>query len=249
MRTKKAMLLGVIFLLMVLLSACAAPAPTPTPAPTPSPSPVPAPAPTDVPSTPRIPEVSSEVLYTHDFSSETGSGWDTYTDTEGSVFYEGGTLHVKANVYTDFDTGSLYNVQEFADFALEVETALVDGTDDNSHEILCRVQSTYENNYYCFVISADGFYGLGKYVNDEAIDINPATRSIHINKGRDAINLVRVECVEDNLRLLVNGHLLIDVVDSSFSSGYIGLGACAFTEQDGKDYSEIIFDNVIVTRL
>lgn len=215
----------------------------------PTPTPTPAPAPTNVPSTPRIPEASSEVLYTHDFSSETGSGWDTYSDTEGSVFYEGGALHVKANVYTDFDTVSLYNMQEFTDFALEVETALVDGTDENSHEIVCRAQSPYENNYYLFVVTSDGYYGVGKYVDGELIDINALTRSIHINKGRDAINLIRVECIGDNLRFFVNGHLLIDVMDSSFSSGYIGLGACAWTEQDGKDYSEIIFDNIIVTSL
>ena len=49
MRTKKAMLLGVILLLVVLLGACAAPTPTPTPAP--APTPTPAPAPPTVPET------------------------------------------------------------------------------------------------------------------------------------------------------------------------------------------------------
>jgi len=41
MRTKKAMLLGVILLLVVLLGACAAPPPTPAPTPAPIPSPTP----------------------------------------------------------------------------------------------------------------------------------------------------------------------------------------------------------------
>jgi len=51
MRTKKAMLLGVILLLMVLLGACAAPSVTPAPAPsvTPAPAPSVTPAPAPIP--------------------------------------------------------------------------------------------------------------------------------------------------------------------------------------------------------
>jgi len=49
MRTKKAMLLGMILLLMVLLGACAAPAPVPLPAPMPAPAPAPAPRPSPPP--------------------------------------------------------------------------------------------------------------------------------------------------------------------------------------------------------
>ena len=51
MRTKKAMLLGVILLLVVLLGACAAPVPTPTPTPAPAPTPTPAPTPPTAPET------------------------------------------------------------------------------------------------------------------------------------------------------------------------------------------------------
>ena len=49
MRIKKAMLLGMILLLVVLLGACAAPAPTPTPVPTPTPTPAPMPTPAPAP--------------------------------------------------------------------------------------------------------------------------------------------------------------------------------------------------------
>lgn len=35
----------------------------------------------------------------------------------------------------------------------------------------------------------------------------------HVLQGRDAINLVRVECVGSTLRLSVNGHLLTEVFE------------------------------------
>ena len=49
MRTKKAMLLGVILLLMLLLGACAAPVPAPVPPPAPAPPPPPVPTPPPAP--------------------------------------------------------------------------------------------------------------------------------------------------------------------------------------------------------
>jgi len=128
-----------------------------------------------------------------------------------------------------------------------VETKLVDGTDDNSHQVICRAQNTVEPNYYTFVISADGYYGIGKVVNWEIIELVPMTRSIHIHAGKDAVNLMRIECVGSNLRLLVNGHSLAEAVDFTFASGYLGFAATGWTEQHGKTFTEIAFDNLVVT--
>lgn len=204
---------------------------------------VPAPVPTPPPPTP---EISKEVLYSDDFSNET-SGWDTYEDEDGSTFYYDEEFHLKPNTFAEYDVVSYYTHQIFTDFVLEVETRLVDGADDNSQQVLVRVQSTEEPNYYGFAISADGYYGVAKVVNGELIELFSMTRSIHVLKGKDAVNLMRVECVGSNLRLSVNGYLLAEVTDSSFASGFLGFAGTAWTEQHGKTFSEIAFDNLVVT--
>ena len=70
---------------------------------------------------------------------------------------------------------------------------------------------------------------------------------MHILTGKDSVNLMRVECIGSNLRLSVNGHLLAEVTDSIFASGFLALSATAWTEQHGKKFSEIAFDNLVVT--
>lgn len=228
-----------ILLPLTIVSGCQQQAETPTvPSPTPAPTPAPGPSPT---------QVSGAVLYSDGFQDET-SGWDTFDDEIGSAYYEDGWLHLKNYIYAEFDTTSYgRQSQSFTDFVLEVETKLVEGTDDNFHQVLCRAQPTEEANYYAFGISADGYYIIAKDVNGEVAEIVSPTRSIHILTGKDAVNLMRVECVGNNLRLSVNGHLLAEVTDSTFADGYLGLAATACSEQNGKKFSEIAFDNLVVT--
>ena len=90
-------------------------------------------------------------------------------------------------------------------------------------------------------------WGSPKVTKDGVEDLVPPSRSIRINKGQDVINLMRIECIGSNLRLFVNGHLLAEVQDDSHSSGTIGLAVTAWTEQDGKQFSEVAFDNLVMT--
>lgn len=115
------------------------PAPSPTPTPTPAP-----------------------VLFEDDFSNDS-SGWDTYSDEYGAAFYQDGWLHVRNNALNE-DADASYAHQYFTDFVLEVETKLVDGTDDNWQIVAARDDGT--ENYYTFCISADGYYTMSKWVDD-----------------------------------------------------------------------------------
>ena len=183
---------------------------------------------------------AAKILFSDDFSDE-NSGWDTYSNESGWVKYQDGWLHMKAYTSGDIEIDSYAN-QHFTDFVLEVETKFVDGTDDNWHSVCCRVDD--QNNYYEFSISADGYYRLAVWMMDEDIDpSNHTTFSSHILQGRDAINLLRVECVGDNLRLLVNGHLLTEMTDNRLTGGDITLGVASLADT----YSEIAFDNLVIT--
>jgi hypothetical protein len=179
------------------------------------------------------------VLLSDDFS-DPGSGWTTYDDYDGQVAYRNGYLYIKD--YTN-PSGTTFSctLGYFTDFILEVETWLVGGTDDNWHAVLCRWEG--EGNDYAFAISADGYYTLAKVVNGNVIAIVSPTYSSHINQGVGAVNLVHIECIGSSLSLSVNGHLLESVTDSTFSGGDICLAATSLA----GTYTEVAFDNIIVT--
>jgi len=178
--------------------------------------------------------------FSDDFS-DPSSGWSTYSDEEGSAFYQGGWLHVRDEAFGDFATNS-YAFEYFTDFVLEVETKLIDGTDDNWHRILCRSDTL--GNYYSFSISADGYYAINKWGNGTLTPLEYATYSTYIHQGQEATNLIHIECIGGTLSLSVNQHLLAEVTDDTFAGGDIALGADSLR---GIQFTEVAFDNIVVT--
>ena len=129
----------------------------------------------------------------------------------------------------------------FTDFILEVETWLVGGTDYNWHMVYCRWMG--EGNYYGLDISADGYYEILKFVNGNRIVLVSPTYSSYINQGVGAVNLIHIECIGSDLSLSVNGHLLEEVTDTTFTGGDIVLGANALA----GTFTEVAFDNIVVS--
>ena len=130
----------------------------------------------------------------------------------------------------------------FTDFILEVETWLIGGTDDNWHTVGCRVQNDY-TSYYNFGISADGYYEILKFANENRIVLMSPTYSSYINQGVGAVNLIHIECIGSSLSLSVNGHLLWEGTDATFSGGDITLVATALADT----FTEVAFDNIVVS--
>jgi hypothetical protein len=188
---------------------------------------------------------SAQVLFKDDFSNDS-SGWDIYSDAKGMAFYQNGWLHVRNNAINEGSDVSYAN-QYFTDFVLEVETKLVDGSEDNWHYVAFRADGPMD--CYLFEISADGYYAMVKYVNGSRIVFEGPTKSTYIKQGRDMINTVRVEALGSDLRLFVNGHVLGNVNDSTFTGGDIGLGASLpeGTPLSGSQFTEVAFDNITVT--
>jgi uncharacterized repeat protein (TIGR02543 family) len=178
-------------------------------------------------------------LFSDGFSHDTGD-WDVYSDANGDVFYEGGWLHVMNYTTAPEDTETLLDGY-FSNFVLEVDTKLVDGTDNNWHGVICRFQD--EGNYYVFNVSADGYYYISRFIDFEQTALADATYSSYINQGVGAVNTMHIECVGSSFRFSANWHLLATVNDSTFSGGQIGFLA---TSWEG-DFSEIAFDNLVVT--
>lgn len=179
-------------------------------------------------------------LFSDDFSGEP-SVWDTYSMEGTSVFHQDGWLHLINTTESPYYTDT-YIHKNFSDFVLEVDTKFVGGSKNNWHAILIRVQEDCIDTYY-FCISADGCFQIGKVDNENDIILVDSTMSIHINQEPDVVNHIRIECIDSNLSLSVNGHMLREVTDTTFTAGDIGLAAISL----GDDFTEIAFDNIVVT--
>ena len=180
------------------------------------------------------------VIFSDDFS-DSSSGWDIYSDDSGWVNVEDGWLHLMNNTEAPDETDSECN-RYFTNFILEVETKLVAGTDDNWHSIGCRL--TDDGSYYKFSISADGYYRVSIWIEDIDIDQSNGPRSSsYINQGQGAVNLMRIECIGDRLRLYANGHLLREMTDDRLTGGDIYFAVSSLA----GSYSEVAFDNLVIT--
>jgi hypothetical protein len=185
------------------------------------------------------PSTGPEVLWQDDFS-DPGSGWEVGDyPPGGSVKYEDG-----AYVVTALTSGRMWGVanRSFGDGMIEVDATQILGpaNDNNGYGIVCRVQSNGDG--YDLRISGDGFYGIHKFVDEEAETLVEWTESDVINQG-NASNHITAVCNGSTLELTVNGQLLAQVEDTTFTDGDVGLVASSFEEDEA---TEISFDNLVV---
>jgi hypothetical protein len=180
----------------------------------------------------------ADVLFQDNFS-DNASGWSQVNSDVGSVGYVDGVYRIQINLPTHeiWSNPGL----DFTDTMISVEATKVDGSDDNFFGILCRFQDS--DNYYFFVISSDGFYGIGRRLDgvQELIGLDSMQFSKEIKQGAVS-NMLRADCVGDKLGFYVNDNLLMERSDTSFISGDVGLIVGTF-EAAG---TEIQFDHLTV---
>lgn len=189
----------------------------------------------------EIPWVNQNpVLFMDDFSSQTG-GWMTYEDSLSFAGYE----HSGFLLMTDVPNYQIWSVPglNFRDTQVFVEARKIDGTNDNLFGVLCRYQD--ESNYYAFVISSDGYYGIYRRLNGQLalIDQVHMDFSTVIHQG-DGANQVQIVCLGDQLVLTVNDEKLIQVRDDALNYGDIGLIAGSYATPGVS----ILFDHFIVLK-
>ncbi len=202
--------------LMFFLTACAGVLPTQAPAPA---------------------QPSGSVLFQDDFSQPI-TGWDRLLVTEGVMDYDSGGYRILVNaLQTNFWSTPRLN---FTDVRIEVDTGKLAGPDENRIGVLCRYT---EEDYYFFIITSDGFYGLGLFKDGQAtlLGQNELLSSPNINKGL-AINHLRSDCAGSTLTFFINGFQTAQVQDTTLTSGDAGLLAGTF----GNAGVDIVFDNFVV---
>lgn len=184
---------------------------------------------------------SGDILFQDDFS-DPQSGWLTAANAVGLAEYTpDGLFHIRVDApgYNFWSTPGL-NV---TNVIMEVDSLKLSGPEINRIGLVCRYQNP--QNYYFFIISTDGYYGVGK-VRDGVSTLLAQTqmeRNGAVLSGA-AINHLRGECVGNTLIFYVNQKPLAIVDDPDFTQGDVGLLVGAFDDA-GVD---VYFDNFIVTR-
>ena len=184
---------------------------------------------------------SGSVLFQDDFSNSS-TGWDQISGADGIEDYDNGVYRIQVTTpnFIYFATPG----RNFQDARIEVDTAKIGGPDSNRAGLVCRFQTVNGTpTFYFFIITSDGFYGMGRTNGEQTvlIGMNELTQNANINTGL-AINHLRADCQGSMLSFYVNGFLVGQATDETLTRGDVGLIAGTFTE----GAVDIIFDQFIV---
>jgi len=214
---------------------------TPTTAPLP---PQPSPTTPPIPTVPTVPLTTSNLPYYDDFS-DPNSGWDVYNESFGSAGYQDGYYFVTATGSSE--AVALY-AKNYDNTTIDVDAEPVSGPSDNNFEygVSCRVQSNLDS--YDFSISADGYFAVyvvtdGGSTFTSLLQGDEYQYSDAINQDL-SLNHLTVTCNGSHLTFAVNGQVLYDGQDSTFSNGQIGLFTDIFDETTPD---EVHFDDLLVS--
>lgn len=180
---------------------------------------------------------SGSVLFQDDFARPT-TGWDRLMTAEGVMDYDAGGYRILVNsLQTNFWSTPHRN---YSDVRIEVDTGKLGGPDENRAGVICRFSGS---DYYFFLITNDGFYGVGVYAGGQAVLLGqPEMQTSAKIKTGLAVNHLRADCSGNTLTFYVNGFQLARVQDSTLTSGDVGLLAGTFA-LPGVD---VVFDNFVV---
>jgi hypothetical protein len=181
-----------------------------------------------------------QVLFQDDFS-DTVSGWDRYHDETYSSNYEQSGYVIEI---LQPDTDAWANPRlDLADVQVEVDATKIDGPNDNLLGVLCRYQDP--QNFYFFLISSDGYAGIGVYKEGrrQLLTGDTLMPSVHVVQGA-ATNHLRAECVGFRLSLYINGVRVADAQAAEWPTGDVGLIAGTYAEPGTR----VLFDNFSVVQ-
>ena len=222
-----------LFLIVILLASLACQLPS-----------LPFSLPVQLPALPQKSETpaSPGALLFEDHFSDRSTGWAREAAPEGRMDYDSGGYRILVSA----EQANFWSTprKDLADVRLEVDEGKLGGPDENRVGLICRYSG---NNFYFFIITHDGYYGIGMFSGDQEtggrMDLIGQTEMIaspQINTGTN-VNHLRADCSGSTLTLYVNGEQVAQVQDTRLTHGDIGLLAGSFSEP-GVD---IIFDNFV----
>jgi len=211
------------------------PAATQTPL---SPTNVPPPTATDLP-------LGGDILLEDDFSDE---DWGTLTDSDNSIEYKDEALNMIIYAKNWF-VWSTPNGEIYEDIHMEV-TALNNDTDvTTAFGLMCHQQSDGDSSYY-FAITPAGQYVIARVTpseDDFFLTNDNAWEFSELIPEEASSYRIGADCGSDGtLTLYVDGQEIDSVVDTTYTSGGVGLIAWSGEEATNTNVS---FDDYLLTDL
>ena len=184
-------------------------------------------------------------LLTDDFSNSAG-GWGTGTDSQSSVEYVDGGLHMKA-FQDNFFTWSNPGHASYQDVHLEVTAQNPSADTSPGFGLMCD-QQTEHGSYYYFAIRPDGEYVIGKSAagQDDVFLTNNDKWAIsdQIEKSAASYRL-GADCGNGTLTFYVDGHEIDSASDATYTDGGVGLFLWSGDQASG----EVTYDDFLMTAL
>jgi len=180
---------------------------------------------------------TGDILYQELFADNT-SGWDRVINDGGIMDYDSGGFRILVR-------GAKMNFwstpgENFGDVRVEADVTRLNGPDENRAGLICRYR---DGDHYFFIISTDGFYGMGKFIGGQSILLGQESM-LPTDLILDGVNHLRADCVGNTLSFYVNFNLVATIQDSDFATGDVGVLAGSFNEP-GVD---VLFQNFVVTQ-
>ena len=187
------------------------------------------------------PAHSGWIFFSDDFTTPP-NGWGTMGREGGEILFEYEGLVLKVNMPNSL----LWSINQprFRDSRIDVDAVLLDGPVNDNFGVICRFVDN--QNFYGFLVTHDGYYGIFKMLNGEMVMTGDKTNldfNEVIRQG-GVVNHITAECTGEMLSLTVNDTLLAEILDNSFSEGQVGLIAGAYENAGVK----VLFDNFKVTQ-
>ncbi len=183
-------------------------------------------------------DAMGQLLYVEKFNLD-GGEWRIHADGKGQAGFIDGVFSI---LVTEENSDVLATPGlNLGDVRIETEAFKVDGDRNNRFGVLCRY--SHESSFYLFLISSDGYYGIGKIKGTtyQLLGAQSLLPSDQIPEGSQYLK-IRADCIKDVLSLYVNGQLIHQIQDGEFINGDVGIIAGTYDNPG----IEILFDNFAV---
>ena len=188
--------------------------------------------------TPQAPTstVSSNILYSDNFSNS-NSGWKINKSKHGDFDYYNGkyAINMHAGNFIDYALSPV----SFSNGIIEVDVILPnDFSSETSGPIIFWRFQDIGNNYFLSITNE--IFAIGKNDNFEISSLfSTKATNIDLNQTK---NTIIIAANNNEFNIFVNNSFITSFSDSTFRSGFIGLGAYADSDKE----TQISFDNLII---
>lgn len=170
--------------------------------------------------------------------------WNLETDEYIAAAYDDGSLQLRA--LSEVMGWRIASTPVLGDAYIEAVVEMGACSTSDGYGLVFRVpEKVNYNQGYFFGVTCDGKYSLRVWdglsgQNGQTTWLRYPKGSEYVSKGKDAVNTLGVLLVDDSITLYINGELVEQFVDDTYTEGFFGL----FINRDHTENLTINVDQV-----